>query len=155
MKKKLIPWISAAAVAVISFLLQTGLMALILWISDMTMTDSYGSIAMTPVDIIFLIISFIAVLAAQLAFVVFPAGIAAKHFGFSYIHLLLTLPVMYVLFTVFHVRFFFFFIFAQGDFFTNLFVAAAMGVIMLIAINNTQWRIKRKSSEIHTDDRMS
>ena len=57
MKKKMIPWAAAAAVAVISFLLQTGLMALILWVSDMTVTGSYdGSIAMTPVDIIFLII---------------------------------------------------------------------------------------------------
>ena len=152
MKKKLIPWTAAAAVAVMVFLLQTGLTALLLWASDMT--DDYAHRAMNAADIIFMAAVLIAALAAQLAFVVFPAGIAAKRFGFSYIHLLLTLPVIYVLFTVFHVRFFFLFIFTQGDFFTNLFVVTAMGVIMLIAINNTQWRIKKQSSGIHTDDRL-
>ena len=153
MKKKLIPWTAAAAVAVTVFLLQTGLMALLLWVSDMT--DDYAHRAMNAADIIFMATGFAAVLAAQLAFTVLPAAAAAKRFGFSYIHLLLTLPVIYVLFTVFHVRFFFLFIFMQGDFFTNLFVVTAMGVIMLIAINNTQWRIKKQSSVIHTDERLS
>ena len=142
MKKKLIPWIAAAAIAVMVFLLQTGLMALLLWVSDMT--DDYAHRAMNAADIIFMATGFAAALAAQLAFTVIPAAVAAKRFGFSYIHLLLTMPVIYVLFTVFHVRFFFLFIFTQGDFFTNLFVAAVMGVIMLIAINNTKWRIKKQ-----------
>ena len=144
MKKKLIPWIAAAVIAVMVFMFQTGLIALLLWISDMT--NDYANRAMNAADIVYMIIVFIVTLAAQLALVFFPAGVAVKHFGFSYIHLLLTLPVIYVLFTVFHVSFFFLFIFTPGDFFTNLFVTAVMGVVMLIAVNNTKWRIKRKSS---------
>ena len=148
MNKKLIPWIAAAVIAVVIFLLQTGLMALLLRILDMTED-------MDVPDIIFFIAALIVTLAAQLAYTVIPAAIAARYFGFSYIHLLLTLPVVYILFTVFHVSFFFLFIVTSGDFFTNLFVAAVMGVIMLIAINNTKWRIKRKSPQPHTDDRLS
>ena len=144
MKKKLIPWIAAAVIAVMVFMFQTGLIALLLWISDMT--NDYANRAMNAADIVYMIIVFIVTLAAQLALVFFPVGVAVKHFGFSYIHLLLTLPVIYVLFTVFHVSFFFLFIFTPGDFFTNLFVTALMGVVMLIAVNNTKWRIKRKSS---------
>ena len=144
MKKKLIPWIAAAVIAVMVFMFQTGLIALLLWISDMT--NDYANRAMNAADIVYMIIVFIVTLAAQLALVFFPVGVAVKHFGFSYIHLLLTLPVIYVLFTVFHVSFFFLFIFTPGDFFTNLFVTAVMGVVMLIAVNNTKWRIKRKSS---------
>lgn len=144
MKKKLIPWIAAVVIAVMVFMFQTGLIALLLWISDMT--NDYANRAMNAADIVYMIIVFIVTLAAQLALVFFPAGVAVKHFGFSYIHLLLTLPVIYVLFTVFHVSFFFLFIFTPGDFFTNLFVTAVMGVVMLIAVNNTKWRIKRKSS---------
>ena len=144
MKKKLIPWIAAAVIAVMVFMFQTGLIALLLWISDMT--NDYANRAMNAADIVYMIIVFIVTLAAQLALVFFPVGVAVKHFGFSYIHLLLTLPVIYVLFTVFHVSFFFLFIFTPGDFFTNLFVTAVMGVVMLIAVNNTKWLIKRKSS---------
>ena len=147
MKKKLIPWITAAIIAVMVFMFQTGLIALLLWISDMT--NDYANRAMNAADIVYMIIVFIATLAAQLALVFFPVGVAVKRFGFSYIHLLLTLPVIYVLFTVFHVSFFFLFIFTPGDFFSNLFVVAVMGVVMLIAINNTKWRIK-KSSVQHT-----
>ncbi|MCH5200079.1 MAG: hypothetical protein J1F60_03880 [Oscillospiraceae bacterium] len=143
MKKKIVPWIAAAIVAIVIFLLQTGSMALIQWISDVSGISA--AIAMTPADIIFMIMGLAVILTAQLAFVLFPAGVAAKRFGFSYIHLLLTLPVIYALFTVFHVRFFFLFISAQGDFFTNLIVTAVIGVVMLIAVNNMKWRIKRKS----------
>ena len=143
MKKKIVPWIAAAIVAIVIFLLQTGSMALIQWISDVSGISA--AIAMTPADIIFMIMGLAVILTAQLAFVLFPAGVAAKRFGFSYIHLLLTLPVIYALFTVFHVRIFFLFISAQGDFFTNLIVTAVIGVVMLIAVNNMKWRIKRKS----------
>ena len=151
MKKKLAPWIAAAVIAVTVFLFQTGLIALLLWITDMT--NDYANRAMNIADVIYIIKGFILTLAAQLALVVFPAGIAAKRFGFSYIHLLLTLPVIYILFTVFHVSFFFLFIFTPGDFFSNLFVVAVMGVVMLIAINNTKWRIKKEV--LNTDDRPS
>ena len=144
MRKKLVPWIAAAVIANVIFLLQTGLAALIFLITDVN--GNSAAIAMNVADIIFMITGFAAALTAQLAFVIFPAGVAAKHFGFSYIHLLLTLPVIYVLFTVFHVRLFFLFIFSTGDFFTNLFVTAVMGVVMLIAVNNTKWRIKRTAS---------
>ena len=142
MKKKIIPWIAAAVVAIVIFLLQTGSMALIQWISDVSGISA--AIAMTPADIIFMIMGLAVILTAQLAFVLFPAGAAAKRFGFSYIHLLLTLPVIYALFTVFHVSIFFLFIFTHGDFLTNMFVTAVMGVVMLIAVNNMKWRIKRK-----------
>ena len=142
-RKKLIPWIAAAVIAIVIFLFQTGLMALILWITDVN--GNSAAIAMTAADIIFMITGLAVTLTVQLAFVMFSAGVAAKHFGFSYIHLLLTLPVIYALFTAFHVRLFFLFVFTPGDFITNLFVAATMGVVMLIAINNTKWRIKRKT----------
>lgn len=148
MKEKLIPWIAAAVIAVMVFMFQTGLIALLLWISDMT--NGYANRAMSTADIVYMIIVFIATLAAQLALVFFPVGVAVKRFGFSYVHLLLTLPVIYVLFTVFHVSFFFLFIFTPGDFFSNLIVVAVMGVVMLIVINNTKWRIKRKSLDQHT-----
>ena len=151
--KKLTPWIAAAVTAVTVFLLQTGLMALLLWVSDTT--NDYALRTMNVFDLIFLITIIIVTLAAQLALVIFPTAIAVKRFGFSYIHLLLTLPVIYILFTVFHVSFFFLFIVTQGDFFTNLFIVAVIGVFMLIAINNTKWRIKRRSSAINTDDKPS
>ena len=153
MKKKLIPWIAAVVIAVMVFLFQTGLMALLPWI--LNMTNDYSNRAMNVADVIYVIAVFIVSWAAHLALVIFPTAIAVKRFGFSYIHLLLTLPVMYILFTVFHVSFFFIFIFTQGDFFTNLFVAALMGVVMLIVINNTKWKIKKKSYPTPTDDRQS
>ena len=153
MKKKLTPWIAAAVIAIMVFLFQTGLMALLLWILDMT--NDYANRVMNAADIIYMIVGFIVSWAAHLALVIFPTEVAVKRFGFSYIHLLLTLPILYILFTVFHVSFFFIFIFTQGDFFTNLFVVAVMGVVMLIVINNTKWRIKKKSSAINTDDRLS
>ena len=105
MKKKLMPWIAAAAVAITVFLFQTGLAALLMWILDMT--NDYSNRAMNVADIIYMIIVFIISLAAQLALVIFPTDVAVKHFGFSYIHLLLTLPVIYILFNVFHVSFLF------------------------------------------------
>lgn len=151
--KKLTPWIAADVTAVTVFLLQTGLMALLLWVSDTT--NDYAHRAMNVSDLIFLMTIIIVTLAAQLALVIFPTAIAVKRFGFSYIHLLLTLPVIYILFTVFHVSFFFIFIFTLGDYFTNLFIVAVIGVFMLIAINNTKWRIKRKSSATNTDDKPS
>lgn len=150
MKKKLIPWIASAVIAVMVFMFQKGLIAFLLWI--LNMTNYYTNIAMNAIDIVYMIIVFIVTLAAQLALVFFPVDVAVKRFGFSYIHLLLTLTVIYVLFTVFHVSFFFLFIFTPGDFFDNLFVVAVMGVVMLIAINNTKWRIKRKSLVQHTGE---